>query len=160
MQHRIVSTVPRNSRGWPKGPLVKIHVVRGKLEIQFCQERLWQARWFLYRGLWWRQVGGFPGAVLSRKQRHRMRKGHFLQKENDQTLVAVSPDGSRLVLVVLNNTDEVVTKRYQLPKKISKVELYITSETQNLEKEVLSLNSAELLVTLAPHSVRTYIFNI
>lgn len=90
-----------------------------------------------------------------------VRRGDFfLQKENDQTLVAVSPDGSRLVLVVLNNTDEVVTKRYQLPKKISKVELYITSETQNLEKEVLSLNSAELLVTLAPHSVRTYIFNI
>ena len=64
------------------------------------------------------------------------------------------------MLVVLNNTDEVEKKTYQLPKKISKAELYITSETQNLEKEIISLESEELVVTLAPHSVRTYIFSL
>lgn len=119
-------------------------------------------QWCMVRGTFQNQVFEKVKNYYVRQQVSRfVRRGDFfLQKENDQTLVAVSPDGSRLVLVVLNNTDEVVTKRYQLPKKISKVELYITSETQNLEKEVLSLNSAELLVTLAPHSVRTYIFNI
>jgi O-glycosyl hydrolase len=90
-----------------------------------------------------------------------IRRGDFfLLKENDQTLAAVSPDGSRLVLVVLNNTDEVETKTYQLPKKISKAELYITSETQNLEKEIISLESEELVVALVPHSVRTYIISL
>lgn len=64
------------------------------------------------------------------------------------------------MLVVLNNTDEVETKTYQLPKKISKAELYITSETQNLEKEIISLESEELVVALVPHSVRTYIFSL
>lgn len=94
-----------------------------------------------------------------------IRQGYtFLQVADEQTLAAISPDGSELVIVRLNNEREPVAATYDLGALATKlpatVTTFTTSATQQLEQGSASISANALRLNLQPHSVVTSVVKL
>lgn len=95
---------------------------------------------------------------------HFIKKGFtFVENDNPNTLTALSPNGKKMVIVIVNRDS--ITKNYTLyikKVKIKGVICYRTSETEDLVSvpQSVKLNSANFLVELKSKSVTSLILNI
>lgn len=106
----------------------------------------------------WHQYTRHHNFYVRKQFSHFIPAGYtFVECGSKQALAAVSPNGKRLVLVVLNTSGETVNHKVELPH-VEKATCYRTSEYENtLQTKEFTLSDKQLQFQLPPLSIATFV---
>lgn len=123
-------------------------------------------QWNLVRGRWSEQsFEKVPNFFVRQQVTRFIRQGYtFLQVADEQTLAAISLDGTEIVIVRLNNERNDVAATYDLGALANRlpdsVATYTTSATQQLEPGSIPVSANALRLNLKPRSVVTCVVKL